>query len=146
MAVASGGYLFYTTLKPTSKTRNEVNLMRILLADGQAKVRFALRVLLEWQPGISVVGEAADAEDLLSQIATECPDLVLLAWELPGLVHFEALTSMRIACPDLLVLALSGRPEARRLALAAGADGFVSKSEPPEHLLSAIAALPRETS
>ena len=41
--------------------------MRILLADGQPRVRFAMRVLLERQPGVEVVGEAVDAEDLLAQ-------------------------------------------------------------------------------
>jgi DNA-binding NarL/FixJ family response regulator len=65
--------------------------MRILLADGQSKVRFALRVLLECQPGVVVVGEAADAEDFLGQTEEICPDMVLLAWELPGLVPSDDL-------------------------------------------------------
>jgi DNA-binding NarL/FixJ family response regulator len=46
--------------------------------------------------------------------------------------------ALRHACPGLGIIVLSGRPEASRAALAAGADAFVSKGNPPEHLLSAI--------
>ena len=171
--------------------------MQILLADNQPKVRFGLRVLLERQPGLQVVGEAADAEDLLAQVEADCPDLVLLDWELSGHVlsrskglaggdpsassgqapstssgqapstdrggePFEKplvlwprdkglrtspvkqsgqglLATLREACPDLLVIVLSGRTEVRRAALGAGADAFVCKCDPPEQLLGAIA-------
>jgi len=113
--------------------------MRILVADDQPKVRFALRVLLERQPGLKVVGEAADADDLLAQIETACPDLVLLDWELPGLAGGDLLSALRGVCPDLFIIALSGRLEVRRAALEAGADAFVYKCDPPERLLAAIA-------
>ena len=171
--------------------------MQILLADNQPKVRFGLRVLLERQPGLQVVGEAADAKDLLAQVEADCPDLVLLDWELSGHVlsrskglaggdpsassgqapstssgqapstdrggePFEKplvlwprdkglrtspvkqsgqglLATLREACPDLLVIVLSGRTEVRRAALGAGADAFVCKCDPPEQLLGAIA-------
>ncbi|MGA9350187.1 MAG: response regulator transcription factor [Anaerolineae bacterium] len=128
--------------------------MRILLADDQPKVRFALRVLLERQPGLQVVGEATDADDLLAQMETACPDLVLLAWELPGLTVDPStssgqapsagsgqglLTALRRVCPNLFVIALSGRLEVRQAALDAGADAFVCKCDPPERLLAAIA-------
>lgn len=112
--------------------------MRILLADDQPKVRFALRVLLERQPGLKVVGEAVDAENLLVRAEATHPDLVLLGWELPGLAAVDSLSALRKICPELFVIALSGRPEARRAALAAGADAFVSKTDPPERLLAAI--------
>ena len=118
--------------------------MRILLADGQSKVRFALRVLLERQPGVVVVGEAADAEDLLGQTEEICPDMVLLAWELPGLVPTDDLVILREACPELCVVALSGRPEARHQAQEAGIDAFVSKAAPPEQLLTAIQTASRD--
>jgi len=97
-----------------------------------------LCVLLEQQPGLKVVGEASDARDLLAQAAATHPDLVLLAWELPGLAASGSLPALRKACPGLFVITLSGRPAARRAALAAGADAFVSKAEPPERLLSTI--------
>lgn len=112
--------------------------MRILIADAQPRVRFALRVLLERQPGLEVQGEAIDAERLLTQIETACPDAVLLCWELPGMDIDRLLSSLREACPDTAVIALSGRLEAPCVAMSVGVDAFVSKSSPPEQLLTAI--------
>jgi two-component system invasion response regulator UvrY len=113
--------------------------VRILLADSQPKVRFALRVLLE-QARFKIVGEAGDAGELVTQTEATCPDLVLLGWELPGLGGFGSLSALRELCPGVHVIALSGLPEAYQTALDAGADAFVSKSEPPEQLLAAIKA------
>jgi DNA-binding NarL/FixJ family response regulator len=112
--------------------------MRILLADDQPKVRFALRTLLERQPGFEVVGEARSGRDLREQISPTRPDLVLLDWELPGERALDTLSNLRTMYPNLRVIALSGRSEARQAALKAGVDAFVSKSDPPEHLLAAI--------
>jgi DNA-binding NarL/FixJ family response regulator len=112
--------------------------MRILLADGRPKVRFALRVLLERQLQPVVVGEVSNVYQLLAQVGTDCPDLVLLGWELPGLDGEGVLSFLREACPRLSVIALSGRPEARQAALEAGVNDFVSKVDPPDRLLSAI--------
>lgn len=120
--------------------------MRILLADDQPHVRFALRVLLERQPGVVVVGEAIDIVELLAQVEANHPDLVLLGWELPGLATGGALSALRLICPELLVIALSSRSEARRAALSAGADAFVSKGDPPERLLGAIEIQERKRS
>ena len=122
----------------TEGSYSEVVMMRILLADDQSKVRFALRVLLERRPGFEVAGEAVNAEGLLAQMETTCPDLVLLGWELPGLAAVGSLSALRRIYPNLYVITLSGRPEARRAALTAGADAFVSKGDPPERLLVAI--------
>jgi DNA-binding NarL/FixJ family response regulator len=113
--------------------------MRILLADTQPKVRFALRVLLEQQLGLEVVGEAATCEGLLADAADLCPDLVLLDWALAGTSAAALLQALRSGCPEVVVIGLSGRPGVRRDVLAAGADDFVSKGEPPELLLAAIA-------
>ena len=117
--------------------------MRILLADDQSNVRFALRALLERQSGVQVVGEAVNSETLLGQVKAACPDLVLLDWGLPGIAADELLPTLRDACPDLSVIVLSGQPEARRAALAAGADAFVGKTDPPEQLLATIRSIKR---
>jgi DNA-binding NarL/FixJ family response regulator len=137
-----------------SQPTDEVKRMRVLLADDQAKVRSALRLVLEQQPGVSILGEAVDITGLLDWVKAACPDLVLLDWELPGLeaagpstVLRQAqdgssgqglLSALRKLCPYLAVIALSGQPEARRAALDAGADAFVSKGDPPERLLAAV--------
>lgn len=113
--------------------------MRILLADNQARVRFALRTLLDQQLGLIVVGEAGEAGDTLSQVEAVRPDLLLLDWDLRGSV-IDLLPAMHSVCPELRVIALSARPELHQAALEAGADGFVSKTDPPERLLAAIHA------
>jgi DNA-binding NarL/FixJ family response regulator len=112
--------------------------MRVLLADDQAKVRFALRVLLDRQPGVVVVGEASNARELIDQIAATHPDALLLDWELPGLAARRAVAALLKSCPGLVVIALSGRSEARREAELAGASAFVSKTDPPERLLTVV--------
>jgi DNA-binding NarL/FixJ family response regulator len=112
--------------------------MRILLADNQVKVRFALRALLEQQPGLTVVGEAAEAKEVLAQVEAVQPDLVLLDWNLCGLATADLLPALRRICPDLRVVALSARPEMHSAALEAGANAFASKTDPPECLVKAI--------
>jgi DNA-binding NarL/FixJ family response regulator len=112
--------------------------MRVLVADDQAKVRSALRLVVDQQQGIVVQGEAVNTTGLLDWVKAAAPDLVLLDWELPGPDRDHLLPRLRETCPETKVIALSGRPEAREAALEAGADAFVSKGDPPETLLAAI--------
>jgi DNA-binding NarL/FixJ family response regulator len=111
--------------------------MRILLADHQARVRFALRALLDQQPGLTVVGETGEAAETLSQVAAIQPDLILLDWDLRGSV-LDLLSALHSVCPGLRVIALSARPEMRQAILTAGADAFISKTDSPERVLEAI--------
>lgn len=112
--------------------------MRVLLADDQAKVRSAMRLVLEQDAALTVLGEAVDATGLLDWVGIVCPDLVLLDWELPGQATEDVISALRENCSRVRIIALSGQPEARREALEAGADGFVSKGGPPECLLQTI--------
>ena len=115
--------------------------MHVLLADNQAKNRTVLRRLLEQEPELSVVGEATDAQDLLAQVHVVHPNLVLLAWELPGLQGTDLVRALHfLGCP-LKVVAYSERAEARQEALAAGADAFASREEPLEWLLITLHAV-----
>jgi DNA-binding NarL/FixJ family response regulator len=126
----------------------EVRGMRVLVADAQMKVRSALRLILEQELGLSVVGEASEVKGLLAQAKTIQPNLVLLDWELPGqppdsstVLERGLLTSLRTSCPHLKVIVLSGRPEVRQAALAAGADAFILKGDSPEQLITTIRQL-----
>jgi DNA-binding NarL/FixJ family response regulator len=101
-------------------------------------VRSALRLLLEEKAGLSVVAEVVSAGELLSRVEATCSNLILLDWELPGLRPDEMLPALHALDPGPVVIALSGRPEARQAALAAGADVFVSKGDPPDRLLAVI--------
>jgi DNA-binding NarL/FixJ family response regulator len=112
--------------------------MRVLLADDQAKVRSALRLILEQEPGMEIVGEAAGVARLLALVKERYPDLILLDWELRKAPANDLLPALRSLCPCLKVIVLSARPEARQAALAAGADAFVSKVDGPEALLNAL--------
>jgi DNA-binding NarL/FixJ family response regulator len=116
-------------------------LMRILLADRQPKVRFALRALLEQKPGIKIVGEAIDAEDLLAQVKATQPDLIMLDWRLRNLAAIDLMPALRRICPNVTVIVLSGQPETRQAALSAGADAFVSKTSSPDQVLATINSL-----
>ena len=120
--------------------------MRILVADNQPKVRQALRVLLEQQPGLEVVGEVSDGKDLFAQVEAARADLVLLHWRLRGWSGDDSLPDLRETHPDLAVIVLSGHPEVEETALMAGADAFVSKADPPERLLEAIAEMKQDRS
>ena len=116
--------------------------MRVLLADDQSSLRSAIRLLLEQEADVNIVAEVADAATLLAESVKVSPDLILLDWELPGLQSTNTaqtvLCALQACCPNVQVIVLSGRPEAGRPALAAGASSFVSKADPPERLLAAL--------
>lgn len=120
-----------------------MNKTRILIADRRPRIRFAMCALLKRQAGLEIVGEAEDAKDLERQIEGARPDAVLLDWRLDGLATADLVVALRKTWPDLYVIVLSGRPEAQRAALAAGADAFVSKIDPPDRLLAAVASVQR---
>ncbi|HEY47904.1 MAG: hypothetical protein AMJ88_04855 [Anaerolineae bacterium SM23_ 63] len=112
--------------------------MRIVLADGRSKVRYALRVLLEGQQGLDVVAEAVNAEDLVIKANESCPDVLLIDWDLPGLNRSKTLQTLRDDHPELCVIVMSGRPEANQEALNAGIKNFVHKTSSPDLLLAVI--------
>jgi DNA-binding NarL/FixJ family response regulator len=114
--------------------------MRIVLADNQADVRSALRLLVTHVLDLQVVGEVTAAADLWTQIQDARPDLLLLDWLLLGAGAGAALARLHAVYPDLQVIVLSGHPEARQRALAAGADAFVSKADSPEQMLKTLRA------
>ena len=112
--------------------------MKVILADNQPRVRFALRALLAQQAHVEIVGEARDVEMLQNLIDTAVPDLVILDWELPGLADFGSITALRANNPNLYIVVLSGHNDARQNAFDAGTNRFVSKTDPPEKLLAAL--------
>jgi len=113
--------------------------VRILIADDDPHVRSALRLLLENEPNVSIVGEAASGEALVDEVvATRC-DVVLLDWALPGL-PVGYLAALRAVYPECHIVALSGRPEHGSEARLAGV-AFASKGDTPECLLDLLRAL-----
>jgi DNA-binding NarL/FixJ family response regulator len=112
--------------------------MQILIADSQVHVREALRLLFEQRSEFVVCGEAADPENLLAQVCTTFPELILLDWNLPGLRPHHLLQALKRYCPTIPVLATSVNPENARNALASGVDGFILKGLPPDEFMQAI--------
>ncbi len=119
--------------------------MDILIADSHDQVRFALRVMLSQQPGLQVVGEAADGTQLLALARVAMADLVLVDWELPGLAGMGGLAAVHQACPTLRLVVLSSQLGVRQAAVGNGVDAFVSKGDPPERLLAVIRQYDRAT-
>jgi DNA-binding NarL/FixJ family response regulator len=114
---------------------------RVLLADADVQVRAALVLLLSREPRLRVAGQAADADELITHAKTSPPDLVVLEWELPGLHRGDTLLRLRSACPDADFIVLSVRPERICEALAGGFQTFVSKTDPPGRLVTAVRAV-----
>ena len=115
--------------------------MNILIADDNPEVRSALRLLLELDHLPANVVEVSKMQDLLAYLNENCPALVLLDWELPGLERSDIRTLLQAGCPQMKLIALSSKYEAHQDALAAGVDAFVSKTEPPEQILSTLHSL-----
>jgi len=112
--------------------------MRTVLADGEPTVRSALRALVTESLGMQVVGEADTSLALESQVQLEKPDLVIVAWNLI-VTHAESVfASLHRSSRDLRVVVLDLRPETRHVALAAGADGFISMVDAPDVVLRVL--------
>jgi DNA-binding NarL/FixJ family response regulator len=115
--------------------------IRLLITGGQAPTRSALRLFLHEGRGFQVVGEAADSEELLAEVRSKRPNVVLLEWELPGQPTIDFLPRLRGVNSRLWVIVFSGRPELEEAARAAGADHFLSLGEPPMRLAAALQAI-----
>lgn len=112
--------------------------MKVLIADDQADVLNALKVLLEQQEGHFIIDEAEDVDSLLSKVEKFRPELLLLDWELSNRDMAEVVPVIKKMAGEVCIIAMSVRPEARDMALSAGADAFVSKGDNSDKLLSVI--------
>ena len=118
--------------------------VRILIGDRQPAVCSAVKTFLEKKLGLDVVGEAYDSEELLAQITATLPDVVLLDWELPGGPAAELLATVLALDVRPKVIVLGCDPTQRGAALAAGADYFISKADPPKCLTTVIHVIQKE--
>jgi DNA-binding NarL/FixJ family response regulator len=114
--------------------------MRVLLVDDQPAVRQGLRMRLELEPDLVVIGEAEDGQAAIDLVGARLPDVILLDLEMPGMDGIATAQALRAIAPRIAVIILSihGDMAARRRALAAGAVEFVEKNAGIEPLLAAI--------
>jgi DNA-binding NarL/FixJ family response regulator len=117
-----------------------VTPVRVVLADDQEMVRAGLRMLVDFQPDLEVVGEAADGPAAVAVAGRTRPDVVLMDVRMPGCDGIEAARRILAAQPDVAVVVLTTFDEDASLAeaLRAGVSGFLLKTAPPEQLLHAI--------
>jgi DNA-binding NarL/FixJ family response regulator len=115
-------------------------MRRVFLADHHQPVRSALRLLLEHEPDLAVVGEADDVDDVVAAVGAANPDLVLLDWGFVERAGRGLVAALR-QCGLARVVAMSCRPEDVVAAEDAGADAFVCMGEPPERLLKTVRAV-----
>jgi DNA-binding NarL/FixJ family response regulator len=111
-----------------------------VVADDQALVRAGFRVLIDSQPDLEVVGEAADGDEAVAVTRRERPDVVMMDIRMPGTDGLEA--TRQITALDcrvrVVILTTFDLDEYIYEALRAGAAGFLLKDEPPADLLAAI--------
>ena len=112
----------------------------LLIADDQALVRVGLRKILENEPEMTVIGEAANGDDAVASARSLRPDLVLMDIRMPVLDGIEATRRIVRAQPATRVLILTtfGLDTYVYDALRAGASGFMLKDAPPEEIAAAV--------
>ena len=120
--------------------------IRVLIADDQALVRAGFRMVLEAEPDLEVVGEAADGAEAVSSARETDPDVILMDVRMPNVDGLEAtrrLLSGREDGPRVLILTTFDLDEYVYEALRAGASGFLLKDTPPEELIEGIRLVAR---
>jgi DNA-binding NarL/FixJ family response regulator len=118
-------------------------MVDVYLCDDVPELRQLLRLILEEDPGLRVVGESGDAQVGIEEIAELQPNVVLLDLSMPGMDGLEALPLIRRAAPGTAVIVFSGFTEARMgaLVLESGAARYIEKGEPLERVREAVREL-----
>jgi len=116
---------------------------RILLADDHKLMRSGLKVLIEQQPGLAIVGEAADGREAVALAKTLKPDVVVMDIGMPNLNGIEAAHQITQALPEIAVVMLSMHSDESYIlrALKAGAKGYLLKDSAEADLIRAVHAV-----
>ncbi|MDF9816012.1 response regulator transcription factor [Streptomyces sp. SPB162] len=114
--------------------------IRVLLVDDEPLLRMAFTMVLDAQPDMEPVGEAADGAEAVRRTLALRPDVVLMDVRMPGMDGIEATGRIVGSCPETRVLILTtfDLDEYAFAGLRAGASGFLLKNALPEELLAAI--------
>ena len=114
--------------------------IRILLVEDQTLMRQGLRTILSLEPGLEVVGEAADGEAGIRHTLGLRPDVILMDVQMPGMSGIEATAAICAVWPEtrIIILTTFGRDEYVFEGIRAGAVGFLLKDAPAEDLIQTI--------
>ena len=115
---------------------------RLLLVDDHAVVRSGLRMLLENERDVEIIGEAATAAEALEAALRLKPNVILMDIGLPDMSGIDATREIKKRCPELFIVALTIHEDEEYFfkMLEAGASGYVPKRAAPEELVTAIRA------
>jgi two-component system, NarL family, response regulator NreC len=118
---------------------------RLLLVDDHQVVRAGLRMLLEAEPDVEIVGEVGSGEEALQAVKTLQPDIVLMDVAMPGMGGIDATRRIKEAHPNTAILALTMHEDEQYFfeMLNAGASGYVPKRAAPDDLVAAIRVISR---
>jgi NarL family two-component system response regulator LiaR len=114
--------------------------IRILIADDHAVVREGLRALIDTEPAMELLGEAADGVEAVQKVRSLQPDVILLDLVMPRKGGIEAIGEIKKENPEARILVLTSFDEDEKvfLAIKAGALGYLLKDASPQELLEAI--------
>jgi len=114
--------------------------IRVFLTDDHTLFRQGIRTLLSAEPDIEIAGESGNATEAVDRAPELRPDVVLLDISMPGLSSFQAIRQLHKVRPETKVLLLTMYDDEDYLAegMEAGANGYILKDSPSEHLLLAI--------
>ena len=114
-------------------------MIRVLLVDDQSLLRMGFRLILEAEPDLEVVGEAADGVTGVSMASSLHPDVVLMDVRMPGMDGIQATAAITASrSSKVLILTTYDLDQYVFAGLKAGASGFLLKDAPPDELTSAI--------
>jgi DNA-binding NarL/FixJ family response regulator len=119
------------------------NSIRVLVADDHAVFRHGLKALLDSEPGIELVGEAASGREVVESSATLAPDVVLMDLQMPGINGIEATRRILQTNPrvGIVVLTMFEDDESVFSAMRAGARGYVLKGGEPAEIMEVLRAV-----
>jgi DNA-binding NarL/FixJ family response regulator len=114
--------------------------IRVVVADDEDLIRTGLRIIIDSEPGLSVVGEAADGAAVLPVVRRERPDVVLMDVRMPAVDGIQATGRLKELeePPKVLVVTTFENDDYVYDALRAGADGFLLKRARPDELVRAV--------
>ena len=113
-------------------------LYKVLITDDRLASRKGLRALMLTQPDIQVIGEASNGERAIQFIKENKPDVVIMDAFMPGMNGLEATRIIKKRWRGIRVVILTLHDDIREEAIAAGADAFLVKGCPPDHLIQEI--------
>jgi two-component system, NarL family, response regulator LiaR len=119
---------------------SQLSPIRILIADDHTLVREGLRAMINLQPGLKLVGEATNGQEVVTLALALQPDVILTDLAMPHKDGLTAIAEIRQSLPQARILVLTGRADDEHVfpAIKAGAIGYILKDAPREQLFQAI--------